>query len=269
VFTHIILTRFNCRFSAKWTSVALDEDWLSHRFKLFDDYCYPSVSSQDCKNFFWLLFYDQNTPQKYVNKIKSYKNENYIFVAVDVLTSEVVLKEINKLISKGSKYLITTRLDNDDAISTDFVRLIQENFIEKDKMYINLDNGLIMKNGKIYSHKDIHNAFVSFVEKVSEKIECVWSVQHTEIHKRDPVLNIFSSPAWLQIIHERNVTNKVHGRLVSVNNFFEKFKTSHIVELNKINSFDIFIDHFFKFPFRLLRDYFGDITRPIRIKFNI
>ena len=40
--------------------VSNPNEWMDHRFIVFDSYCFPSVINQTCKNFKWLLFYDKN-----------------------------------------------------------------------------------------------------------------------------------------------------------------------------------------------------------------
>jgi hypothetical protein len=61
-FRHVLLTRFNARFAAKWTELCLDPAWLGHRFSLFERFCYPSVQAQTSTGFTWLVFFHEGTP---------------------------------------------------------------------------------------------------------------------------------------------------------------------------------------------------------------
>ena len=66
---HFILTRFNLRLVE--VSADLDSDkfgnkidrdqWLLHRFELFERYCLPSMAAQANQDFRWFLFFDEAT----------------------------------------------------------------------------------------------------------------------------------------------------------------------------------------------------------------
>ena len=71
-FSHFILTRFNVK--KMWSqdkrgNKVLTDEWLSHRFKLFENYCLPSIVNQENKNFIWLVYFDQDTDKLFINKI--------------------------------------------------------------------------------------------------------------------------------------------------------------------------------------------------------
>ena len=61
MFKHFLITRFNL-IKADWNTnkkdkAVLTEEWHENRFKLFLNYCYPSVAAQQNKNFTWLVFF--------------------------------------------------------------------------------------------------------------------------------------------------------------------------------------------------------------------
>jgi len=213
--THLILTRFNCRFDAAWTSVALDPAWLGPRFELFEQYCLPSVLAQDCQNFTWILFFDEETPAPFRQKAQALHSMgagNIRPIFVRRLTGDIIRQTIGDHINRGASHVITTRLDNDDGLATDFISRLQAAFRPiQGKEYLNVTEGFILCDGRIYRQSDPHNAFVSLVEPTDGKIEGVWTWPHTEIGRHAPVRQIGGGPGWLQIIHGTNVSNKVRG----------------------------------------------------------
>ena len=73
MFKHFLITRFNLR-NPKWISdkknvAVLTDEWHENRFKLFDEFCFKSVSAQTNTNFEWLVFFDTTTPQKFKEHI--------------------------------------------------------------------------------------------------------------------------------------------------------------------------------------------------------
>ena len=69
-FEHYIITRFNLpvfamKVNKAVKSSALSDEYLSHRFHIFESYCYSSIKNQTCQNFKWLVLFDIKTPDKY------------------------------------------------------------------------------------------------------------------------------------------------------------------------------------------------------------
>ena len=120
IFTHIILTRFNLRMGYGG-GVLQDAAWHHHRFDLFEKFCLPSIRGQNNTAFRWIVFFDRQTANVFKQKIAVYAQwDNFIPYYVDGLAQsrdQAILEQVQP----GSKYLITTRLDNDDALSKDFI----------------------------------------------------------------------------------------------------------------------------------------------------
>ena len=67
-FEHFIITRFNLPIYSKTKSgniSSTETKYLDNRFKLFMNYCLPSIKQQTCQNFKWLVLFDINTPDEY------------------------------------------------------------------------------------------------------------------------------------------------------------------------------------------------------------
>jgi hypothetical protein len=210
-FQHIILTRFNCRFEAAWTNVALDPEWLGPRFELFDRYCLPSVREQTCSEFQWVIFFDAETPEPFRSRAELLRDARTHVIFVKTLSGDLIRETIRTLSSDVSQ-LITTRLDNDDGLALDAVSRLQENLRDSpDRYYLNVEEGLILSGKRLYLRRDRHNAFVSLVEPTGDSVEGVTSRRHTEIGFHAPVYQVGGGPGWLQVVHGENVSNKIRG----------------------------------------------------------
>ena len=121
---HYILTRFNLRL---WTkdkkrNETRTDEWLKQRFELFEKICLPSIMNQTNQTFKWIVLFDSETPEFYKKKILHYQNICKLFCPcfVEAYKSRyfvsVFREEIQKRIEKNTNFLITTYLDNDDAL---------------------------------------------------------------------------------------------------------------------------------------------------------
>ena len=212
-FNHFILTRFNLAIRGR---IGLEPEWLNHRFELFERFCYPSVVGQSNQNFKWLVFFDSRTPEVFKNKVREYSQyQNFVPVYTDGYKEILSLykKAILNHLEDGSEYLITTRLDNDDAIFKDFVKTIQDNFNEQEFEFISFSNGYVWYNHKIYSYKYLANPFTNLIEKINgltvNGIKTAQCITHTKLASIAKQLN--TRAAWLQVIHENNQANRVRG----------------------------------------------------------
>ncbi|AFY32499.1 glycosyltransferase [Calothrix sp. PCC 7507] len=216
-FQHFIITRFNVRVDYSKSRAGINPDWLSHRFKLFDQFCYSSVRGQSNQNFKWLVFFDSETPEYFKSKIKKYAEwQNFIPLYIDCeFTSQINHQAVLNYLKSNTEYLITTRLDNDDAVSKDFVQLIQNSFTEQEFEFINFTSGYVWNHGKLYSFDYPNNPFVSLIEKVNQTnidgFKTIACGQHTELYLMGQIKQIKTKPTWLQVIHEQNVSNRIRG----------------------------------------------------------
>jgi len=230
---HFILTRFNLRLwpRDKHNQETQTEEWLGQRFSLFERYCLPSVKKQCCQDFHWIILMDKQTPEIYRERmhrdIEGMENVNVIGVrpqagwAFQRIFSEVV--EANR--DKGEKRVVTTYLDNDDALKLDYVEKIQAEAAETaDKTFIAYAYGL-----QYYTELNIavrvrwpNNHFLSYVEDV-KKGSLPLTVHgyggHMHIYKlRENGVSVKTIDdtkdcGWLEIVHEKNVDNDVKMRL--------------------------------------------------------
>jgi len=162
-YEHIIITRFSYRFKKDMPIGELfSHKRLQRRFQLFETFCLPSVLSQVNPNFYWIIIIDAELPTEYVDRLwksiaKFYGSNKYskfgprqIFVhRWDWTCTLTELTWIEKYIQFHKRYLITTRLDDDDSICREFTNImaqyLRENKIRGLKL-LSLSNGYYWYN---------------------------------------------------------------------------------------------------------------------------
>lgn len=220
---HFLITRFNLRtYSPEIVTnndadLAIKDEWLSHRFQLFEQYCFPSVKGQTNQNFQWLVFFDAKTPDKYLLKIEALKKEFTLFQPIFLSpTSDFNSALVETIKEKGniSEKIITTRLDNDDAIHESFISKLQIIASTLNKSLIDVRNGYqvtIKQNQyEIRRYFPPFNHFLSIVEPygdfktVFERIHPAWDCPEV------PCYIFTQQPLWIEFIHGKN--NLCHTR---------------------------------------------------------
>lgn len=219
-FNHFVFTRFNIR--TQWKKniryVGLDEEWLSKRFDLFEAVCLPLMARQTQKSFQWLIFLNEETPDKFVRRMSDWcaKYPFMVPIYMKVEDQEQILDEMNRRSVPGC-LRIMTRLDNDDAVHPRMIESIQKmakkycgsNDLERG-FFISFPIGYSENNGDYYLQRFRYNAFNSFVS-VPEHNRIIYYWNHTKVADAAPVYLSYTRPMWCQGIHDENVTNTIRG----------------------------------------------------------
>jgi len=220
-FNHFLLTRFNVRLNPGDTGYGLElggsTQWLTRRFELFDQFCYPSIRGQSNQNFKWLVFFDTDTPDTFKEQIKTYCQwENFMPIYINKFSLEIIRENLASYLTDDPEYLITTTLDNDDALCKDYIQIIQDNFQNQKFELLNISSGYIWdtSNGNIYLRWTANNPFMSLIEAI-EGFQTIWVEPHNNYydlyHKTGQLRQISTQPAWLQVVHGGNLYNRVNG----------------------------------------------------------
>ncbi|UII23670.1 glycosyltransferase [Fulvivirga ligni] len=268
-FQHLIITRFNLKVTS--TSSVIDalwtrdrenrevqtEQWLKERFNLFEAFCLPSVVNQTEKDFKWLVYFDENTPEAYKQKISKWETDLEFFTPIYKPSYNHFMKEINqdiKAYSPNKPYIITTRLDNDDSLHTEASLTIKDHFIPVHNTPINLAKGYcfnLNSENKIQiittlTLKD--GPFVSLIEQ-TDKALGVYNKKHGDYLNISSTIQIQERPLWAQIIHEGNMVNFMRGSVKRISDIESDFGVS-----NKLLNFQSFkeIKHQVRHILRLL-----------------
>lgn len=214
----IILTRYNLplTFSSNQNQFnPLDTGWLEHRSSIFREICCRSIDNQSYKNFDWFIGFHENTPEIYL------KNLPQNAIPIKAASLEDFLRTVKQCVS-GYDALASLRLDNDDAISVDFLLNLDyyfDFFIKSDllgeKSALNYRSGVELKlQEKELLDRDFPgSSFVTLFEKKSgDGFDTVLKYHHAHIHKSVTVTNMPTlKPMWLISIHDKNVGNTSKG----------------------------------------------------------
>lgn len=235
---HFLLTRFNLKLWGKdKNNNSIDrEAWLHDRVSLFERYTLPSIAAQTCKDFVWVILVDGESPEWFRDKSKAWKEKcpQMHFVAVKAqyqryfaaIFQDVVSRNVCGEVEGNEEItVLTTYLDNDDAVRTDFVEDVQKQAegTESDT-FLYYDYGLqyfteIGISTRVYYP---NNHFTTLKEHVTAEelhkgtkqlktcygygshfmIESCGVAKVKHITDRD-------KPMWVEVVHESNVDNDV------------------------------------------------------------
>ena len=212
---HVILTRFNLPSVGVESLIRAHDGWLRARVELFEHYCLPSVRAQSDLDFSWIIYFDPESPAWLMEWIDTQRDEGIFHPVFRAsVSTPQLLSDIGELIGTPRSWLMTTNLDNDDAIALDFVARLHAIAPPTERTAVYLSNGLIASQDDLYLRTDRHNAFCSVIEPWDRPVTC-WADWHNRLSLQMSARSIGGPPAWLQVIHGSNVSNRVRGRLVS------------------------------------------------------
>ncbi len=215
-FTHLVLTRFNTAVAYGYTSswMGLDTAWLKARLRLFEQFCLPSMLGQHGAQFRWIVFLDAASPDWLREKIHSYGSVMTPLYIDGPATNEALASSVGNAGLITAPYLVTTRLDNDDAIGRHHLASVQQAFRGQDREFVAFPFGLQWFRGHLYDTCWPANPFLSLVERVREgnRFTTVFCVSHDKVRNSGKVKHLIRSPQWLQVIHSSNILNGLRGR---------------------------------------------------------
>jgi len=250
---HVILTRFNLPSIGAESYIRAQEGWLKNRWELFQRYCVPSVRAQVEKNFVWLVFLDPESPRWLVDGMASFERESLLVTSYRTgVDRDELLKDITTALGTRRERLVTTNLDNDDGIASDFVSRIQATVHDGPTRAIYLTNGLIKGGDSIYFRHDRHNAFCTVSAPWNAPRTC-WATWHNLLTTEMPADEVGGDPAWLQVIHGTNVSNKIRGRLASSKSYQDSFP-GLLEEVSEPTTSQLLKDRLLDRPMRFIRD---------------
>lgn len=204
----------------------LDLDWLVARQKLFEKFCLPSVMSQTNKDFEWIFVSDTRTPDSFKKVLDAYPaTVLYADVGEGLKTTrtkqlraiqleEAVATPLKEYLdSKDVGLVITTRLDSDDAISTNHIDKIQtfaNIYKGRGRFWLNLQRGLKWCGGNVYPIGALQNPFISFIEPQGDLFTAYQCCHMLAPKSGFPVIQVREGqPTWMQVIHGGNLMNKL------------------------------------------------------------
>jgi hypothetical protein len=220
-FLHVILTRFSFRFKpTDPTDKLLATDRLDERIAMFEKFCYSSITNQTSRDFYWIIIIDPLLPEKYVeilnNLILRHKSsEKYpthgpreiwlnkwdwqidgqpVSTGHKLGRIDWILEYFKGLGMAVPKYMITTRLDDDDCLVDTYISLAQAD-LKKTPIngfrYISFSVGYQHYINKKFLRKyklPMIALGLTLITDINKYPMCVYLGCHTHIHGylRDP-----------------------------------------------------------------------------------
>lgn len=250
---HVILTRFNLPSKGAESFIRSRDGWLRDRVVLFERYCLPSVQRQTSRNFHWIVYFDPQSPDWLMTRIQRWTADG-AFTAIfrEEVPHDVLIRDLRSVSGAGCRSLMTSNLDNDDGLADEFVERLQRAVVENPRTALYLTNGLIKNGERLYRRTDRSNAFCSVRETWDEAVTC-WADWHNRLGQQMPVLEMRGEAAWLQVIHDLNVSNRVRGRLVTPSSFEQSFGTM-LSDVGNPTLGDLAIETLWHAPKRILKE---------------
>ena len=250
---HALLTRFNLPSKGFESLVRAKDGWLHNRVELFERYCLPSVRAQTRKGFHWIVYFDPESPKWLLDRIQDLSADGLftpIFRAE--VSADELLSDIEEVTGRQTQNLLTTNVDNDDGLAADFVAQVQDVQCSELPSAIYLSSGLIKGDASVYLRHDDRNAFCSVRSSWSAPVTC-WSAWHNQLSEIMATEEIGGPPAWLQVVHGLNVSNRIRGRLVAADPFADRFP-GLLDDVATVRTLELVRDALVEGPVRLLRD---------------
>ena len=252
---HILLTRFNVASPGREVAVRNTPGWLERRFDLFERYCLPSVAANGAHDFTWLIYFDEATPAAFRARIEAARRVHpFVPCFVGMLDKVQVVAEVRRHLPRGATRLLTTRLDNDDAIASDYLARcahVAEGL--EDGTVINFLHGAALARGRLFDARDASNPFCSLVE-AEAGLRTVWAVPHDRLGAEFRILQVAAPPSWLQVVHGDNVTNRIKGRQLADTAIAGRFAIADRAAIRPAGTAELLFDRAVLHPWRRLRE---------------
>jgi hypothetical protein len=180
---------------------------MERRHHLFESITMPSVLGQMNQEFSWLVLIDERTPPlRFHERITVMRCPPY-------RSLRPVIPYLKGLCAGA--YLITSRLDNDDAIHRDYVQAVQDHAELSHGICVNFPRQLYLgtrsRQVTLYDNPFTNNT-VSLVEAGIGEVKTVYLKSHHEIGRVAAVRNNGTTEAMsLLTIHGENLGNRLLG----------------------------------------------------------
>lgn len=187
---------------------------MEERLSLFERFCVPSVAGQRWQDFRWLIYVARETRKAHLSELaRILRGVRQVEVTpMDSWSDDWAAASVY-LLGKTPK-VVTTRLDNDDALHQDFMRLVAERAAaEEPGTFIEFLSGYTydLASGRLNRYQFPGNPFPSYVEWRRPTLLTVHQGNHVHLREKGKMVTIDEPTAWLQVIHGSNVMNRMHG----------------------------------------------------------
>lgn len=209
---HVLLTRFNLPSVGRESVIRAQDGWLRERVELFLRYTVPSVEAQTA-SIRWIVYLDPASPEWLLERLAPVvARGTFTPLYRESVSTAQIVSDARELTGVRGDVLLTTNLDNDDAIAADFAARLQALAVPGERRALYLADGLILRGAEVYLRRDRENAFASVAEPWDAPVTA-WCDWHNLLRRHMPAVSATGAPGWIQVVHGRNVSNRVRGRL--------------------------------------------------------
>ena len=189
---HLVMTKFliDYFFKNDFPKIMYTKEYILNGIRVMKNYLFPSLESQSCKKFIWILMLGDRANITY---IKSLLNFNHSF-EMDIVYNKSIQSYVRK-ITKGYDVLITSRIDYDDRVYYDAINDARKainlkkpmflygyhrgvNYYENDKKYYDFDYN--------FNNEGVQGVFLSLIvilNKVNDTYNVYDIGAHTVVRK--------------------------------------------------------------------------------------
>jgi hypothetical protein len=123
----VYITRFNLSFEASPKWQGLDEEWLKTRIEIMRKFLIPSLRLQKDQDFVWLVLVHPDTPRNILKALQSLPQLHVLKTDSDINNMEGYADDAVKYLygTYHHKWLITARIDSDDAVNSRYGFLLK------------------------------------------------------------------------------------------------------------------------------------------------
>lgn len=222
---HYLLTRFSAVLVPGGPPA--DEEWLWYRLGFFVDAALPSVAGQrGAAPFEWLVLFDDRCPEDFRAAVEELAGDG-TFIPLWTHAPYHPGLFARAVAHRGdAPHLITSRMDSDDAIATDFMAAVQAQFDHQERLFVNFTRGVQLdRSGAVFRRDDVSGPFLSLIERrgPGDPLTVYGAAAHTRARALAPVLEVKAQPMWAQVVHGSNLMNIVNGPRISPRVVNERF----------------------------------------------
>jgi len=240
---HLIVTRYNLGLythkKVTRTRAPIEPDqWMKHRFNVFRRFGYPCLATQSNQDFIWYILLDKLTPKEHFEplaKLVSAKSNIRLYSSPNTDAGRALDPIVETEHSDRPAYLLTTRIDNDDAFHREAVARIQRvasQWIEWERgglairrltgvptqdLIIDAPAGYVVHED---DWKDVRETLLvmdcctPYASYLSRSGVTVFHKRHHKIRKYEPpyVTVDLDAPSWLSVVHRYNLVCRLTSR---------------------------------------------------------
>lgn len=238
---HVLLTRFSLdvfRGRADMRPVHDTAAWVAERTPVFREVCLPSVLGQDRRPRRWLIGADETRPELVAELFAELKPHSWIRPAWQRRRDDGTMLSVKHTFAQAIAehtpdrdfdYLVTTRLDNDDALNRYYVRWVERYITgylarhpDTPEFWVSFPVGAQLAQGRYYAYHHTRGHFLTRVVRADVAgevpIRHALAIKHTAVFEQGtPVATpATKQPMWLEHVHEQNLMNEALDHLLEL-----------------------------------------------------